>query len=730
MKRQKKMKAIVTIVSSFAGVATAAPDGVMEHTPIRAGSSAAPFLSQGSQRGGAISRSPNSGPRHPDRALFGDGDMSSPGRSLALVQADPGVSRNQSIIEVTGGVHSYEVCDADEGTMSLGTNLWFCDFRDEPITFVVWPDWITDQEKVGVTEYCPSTKEGCLNLNLTGLSLENCLKQCGNAALDGEECSDEVLCTNGTFCKRMPGEGRGGTCSACPSNPQDCLADSIGTDASKKSCLECDLECSYYYWGDFTVEGEKIWAYALDSRVFYSTPGSAVGPLEDCSDLVLESVDTCPGAEGSICLIHYYVWDSFFHELARKCEDSGGLAMVLYHRLSNADIEEVPDHLPGYNFLLSKANIPVVRIAYNEGVALRENRLGSLANVTTYDAGTDCWVDQYCSVEVPCFDDDKYCVLSEDVDVDEGLWCYDCPEDPIDCFFQTTRTPLPQREVESCASKCGKDFGFGTWCKTCGETMSAFEFGVDDPADRCNFCPEEDMAHPDRALPFFSSGGTEVKCWQVQAFFKRVDVPKDSKNCKLAQLQDYICGCEGSGHAGANTQAKQNALVWVPRSMAILSGLGSLFVLVDTLRVLARRSSMFHQLMVQMSLFDIIGSIAYAFTSLPIPSTYYFQGARGNEATCTAQGFFIQVGTVACFTNVSLALYYFFVIQRGVSESSIKDVSLWFFICPVVVGMTFAFAGKYCFDSSQAFLVNLFACSYVPCNDRYSILWQHDPVVQ
>jgi hypothetical protein len=61
----------------------------------------------------------------------------------------------------------------------------------------------------------------------------------------------------------------------------------------------------------------------------------------------------------------------------------------------------------------------------------------------------------------------------------------------------------------------------------------------------------------------------------MQAFFNRLEVHKDSGNCRLAQTLNYICGCEGPGYVGANTQAKKNALVWLPRISAILSFLVS-----------------------------------------------------------------------------------------------------------------------------------------------------------
>lgn len=106
------------------------------------------------------------------------------------------------------------------------------------------------------------------------------------------------------------------------------------------------------------------------------------------------------------------------------------------------------------------------------------------------------------------------------------------------------------------------------------------------------------------------------------------------------------------------------------------------------------RSNVFYQLMIQLSFFDAIGSIAYMLTSLPIPSEYYYYGSKGNDATCTTQGFFIQVGTISCFTNVSLAIYYFLVIKKGLTDTGVQKIKWYLLLCPIVVGMAFAFAGE------------------------------------
>jgi len=335
-----------------------------------------------------------------------------------------------------------------------------------------------------------------------------------------------------------------------------------------------------------------------------------------------------------------------------------------------------------------------VRISYNDGLLLTETKLGTDANVTTYDAWIDSWLAQYCSTTVPCIEEDTYCTFADGMDV--GMWCDSCPEDPLDCLFPAqSGYAKTQNAVEACVAGCASDLEFGKSCKMCGQIKaSSLEFGVDDPADKCRFCPMDDVKHPDRFVPLFSSDKTQIECWKVQAFFETVDLHRDTKNCKLAQSQNYICGCEGTGYAGANTQEKQNALKWAPRATAILSAMGSLSVLYDVVKVMRTgRGTLFHKLMAQMSVFDFVGSVALAFTSLPIPSEYYFTGAGGNEATCTTQGFFIQVGTVACYTNVSLAVYYFLVIQKGWSESRLRKVSLWLLVCPIVVGLVFAFAG-------------------------------------
>jgi hypothetical protein len=101
---------------------------------------------------------------------------------------------------------------------------------------------------------------------------------------------------------------------------------------------------------------------------------------------------------------------------------------------------------------------------------------------------------------------------------------------------------------------------------------------------------------------------------------------------------------------------------------------------------------------VAMSVFDIFSSIAWALSTLPIPEyefgeTSGIYGAKGNEATCTMQGFFIQLGYTSIFYNMSLSFYFLFVVRYGVRESQLKKQQLWLHIPALIVGVALAFGG-------------------------------------
>ena len=107
------------------------------------------------------------------------------------------------------------------------------------------------------------------------------------------------------------------------------------------------------------------------------------------------------------------------------------------------------------------------------------------------------------------------------------------------------------------------------------------------------------------------------------------------------------------------------------------------------------------QILSTLSAFDIFGSIAYALTTLPTPTEDYLYGSQGNENTCVTQGFFIQIGTIACYLNVSLAIYYHLTIINDWPETKfwITHLAHVLFAAPIIVGLAFSFAGIPYYDN-------------------------------
>jgi hypothetical protein len=180
----------------------------------------------------------------------------------------------------------------------------------------------------------------------------------------------------------------------------------------------------------------------------------------------------------------------------------------------------------------------------------------------------------------------------------------------------------------------------------------------------------------------------------------------------------YVCGCGVRPYLGATTEGQQAALAWIPRCAGFLSAIGSLMIIWDVFVVSKKRTrlnsnsnysmngrlTMLQQLLGGLSIFGIFSSFANIFSTLPIPEYKYFEssstliptgvyGAKGNANTCTAQGFFIQLGYTSAFYNMVLSVYYFLVIKKGMRESQLQRLKYWFHVPTLLVGFGLAFAG-------------------------------------
>ncbi len=156
--------------------------------------------------------------------------------------------------------------------------------------------------------------------------------------------------------------------------------------------------------------------------------------------------------------------------------------------------------------------------------------------------------------------------------------------------------------------------------------------------------------------------------------------------------------------------ASVNKIIYGPIIGGSLSAVSSAIIIFIILRSQTRLGSIYHRIMMGMSLADIIGSLSMALTTLPMPST--MEGFRdkpipivdvlprvgskalalGNLSTCNAQGFFSTFGISVMFGyNVMLCLFYACALAIKMREKTIKRyVEPFLHFLPLVVGLGMA----------------------------------------
>lgn len=122
----------------------------------------------------------------------------------------------------------------------------------------------------------------------------------------------------------------------------------------------------------------------------------------------------------------------------------------------------------------------------------------------------------------------------------------------------------------------------------------------------------------------------------------------------------------------AFTNRQKKALSIIPRVAGVMSLFGSGSILYDILTDRKKLGLTYYRLLFVFSVFDCINSIWLGLSTWPIPkdSEDVFD-ARGNTATCTAQGFFIQLSLISPMYNSMLAVYYLLLVRYGLSETRI-----------------------------------------------------------
>ena len=468
---------------------------------------------------------------------------------------------------------------------------YYCQFGVNASLCQKCPD---NSEEQTTESYCENLEKETNNDTSTALvhrTFQDCRSWCVRGRED-QPCSSSQPCQEQEyFCDFLADNNNTGTCRPCPTDRHECLTDpGISTDFGREDCLLCDVRaCVPLHFSQTAVDGQ-----GMASRALQGSPSmQASGPLVDCTVLIHNSTSSsasssssiCEGATGAVCLVEDFTRNTYYVGVVEACAASGGVAVVLYGDYS----PETPNDEPWTGSLSFKTTpIPSVSISYNDGVRLATKiqttttTTAEMANVSVTSAGEVCQKRLFCSETIPCIGSSagQYCDFKWGGD--EGF-CRTCPEDeignpdPLGCFF-TKRDKgrvFGQKGVESCARVCASSLKFGN-CKLCPQDINGFGFGIkkSSKANRCSFCPERDVKYPQQEFAMFGKG---IQCWQVQKFFHSVRIPSDAPNCRLAQMMNYVCGCQGPGYGGASTDTKRNVLVWLPRVAALLSFLVSVF---------------------------------------------------------------------------------------------------------------------------------------------------------
>jgi len=108
---------------------------------------------------------------------------------------------------------------------------------------------------------------------------------------------------------------------------------------------------------------------------------------------------------------------------------------------------------------------------------------------------------------------------------------------------------------------------------------------------------------------------------------------------------------------------------WIARFTGTSSVIGSSLIIYmifsDRKRKLVRP---YHRIMLMMSVFDVLQSMALVFSEIALPHESGIYGAKGNARTCTAQGFFMVLGLAVPLYNSCLNIYYVLTIRYNVSS--------------------------------------------------------------
>jgi hypothetical protein len=138
--------------------------------------------------------------------------------------------------------------------------------------------------------------------------------------------------------------------------------------------------------------------------------------------------------------------------------------------------------------------------------------------------------------------------------------------------------------------------------------------------------------------------------------------------------------------------AQSKTLAIIPKIPALLSMMGSGYIVNNILRHPDKRKNLYNRLMLGISVCDIIASHSYFLGTWLIPRGSsgpfgYVFWAFGTDGTCNYGGFFNQFAVASPLYNAALSIYYLLKIRFNWKDSSLKRIEPIFHGFPILYGV-------------------------------------------
>ena len=146
----------------------------------------------------------------------------------------------------------------------------------------------------------------------------------------------------------------------------------------------------------------------------------------------------------------------------------------------------------------------------------------------------------------------------------------------------------------------------------------------------------------------------------------------------------------------AFSSSQSKTLAILPKCTGAISLIGSTYIFQDVILHKKTKHRVYHRLMLGLSCSDMIASVVNILSTWPSPTgTPGVMYASGTTQTCTAQGFFNELGNMATpLYNASLCLYYVLVIRMQWPEQNIKKkAEPYMHLLPICIALLISILG-------------------------------------